>query len=169
MPPYAFSHTRNRNVGELNPEARAKDPGPSYDDMVTRLVFRAEHRAGYTPGKIGWLTWSRRVFRGEKGFLQQLQKAAAYWPPLEREIFELYYVNCLALADIALMAGCTSDAFQAHLRFLRHRLREALLREVLLESELPRIPRSSRWPRCRSGGDRESHFSHRRRPITVHV
>jgi DNA-directed RNA polymerase specialized sigma24 family protein len=103
-------------------------------DLISILAARAEQEAGYTPGKVGWLVWFGKILRGEATLLPKLRDAAQSWPPLEREIFEYYFVDRLTLADIALKVGCTAKAFHAHLRFIQRRLREALVKEVLSES-----------------------------------
>jgi hypothetical protein len=103
-------------------------------DVVQRLALRAERRAGFAQKKMGWLSWFGQVVRGEAALLQKLRDTAKLWPPLEREIFESYFVERLSLADIAVIAGCTAKAFHAHLLFIQCRLRETLIREVLFES-----------------------------------
>ena len=121
-------------------------------DVISLLAARAEQEAGYTPGKVGWLAWFGRIFRGEPELLQKFRYFAEDWPPLEREIFELYFVDHLALADIALIVGCTARAFYAQLRFIQHRLREALVQEVLTESKLLVVDSWTLRLKCRRCG-----------------
>jgi hypothetical protein len=124
----------------------------SGQDVVAHLASLAERGAGYEPRKIGWLTWFGHVLRGDKELFQKLRHEAEYWPPLEREIFEYYYVDHLALDQIVVIVGCTAKAFHAHLLFIQRRLREMLVREVL--AELKETP-NQRWVgrlRCRKCG-----------------
>ena len=121
-------------------------------DVISLLAARAEQEAGYTPGKVGWLAWFGRIFRGEPELLQKFRYFAEDWPPLEREIFELYFVDHLALADIALIVGCTARAFYAQLRFIQRRLREALVHEVLSESKVLVVDSWTLRLKCRSCG-----------------
>ncbi len=110
-------------------------PGASgLHDLISEVASQAEMRLGYRPGKMGWLAWFSQVLRGEKRLLQNLCAHAKRWPPLEREIFELYYVKGMALADIALLTGCTPKAFHTHLVFIQRRLRMEMIRQVLAES-----------------------------------
>ncbi len=103
-------------------------------DVISLVVARAEREAGYTPAQIGWLPWFGRILRGQSELLQTIRQSAEFWPPLEREIFEFYYVDRLALADIALLVGCTAKVFHTRLLFIQRRLRKELIREVLSES-----------------------------------
>ncbi len=119
-------------------------------DVISLLTARAEKEAGYTPGKMGWLAWFARIFRGESEQLQKFRHLAEAWPPLEREIFEMYFVDRLALADIALVVGCTSRVFQAHLCFIQRRLREALVQEVLTESKALLLDNWTLRVKCRA-------------------
>ena len=104
------------------------------EDIINHVAARAERRAGYKVRKMGWLSWFGKVLNGQESLLQRLRHAARLWPPLEREIFEFYFVDRLALADIALIAGCTPPSFHANLLFIQRRLREALVKEALSES-----------------------------------
>ena len=121
-------------------------------DVISLLAGRAEQEAGYAPGKVGWLAWFGGIFRGEPELLQKFRHVAEDWPPLEREIFELYFVDRLALADIALIVGCTARAFYAQLRFIQRRLREALVHEVLSESKVLVVDSWTLRLKCRSCG-----------------
>ncbi len=109
------------------------------DDIVTHVAACAERGAGYRVRKMGWLSWFGVVLKGQACLLQRLRHAAKFWPPLEREIFELYFVDHLALTDIVLIAGCTPGSFHAHLFFILRRLREELIKEALAEAAHKRI------------------------------
>jgi DNA-directed RNA polymerase specialized sigma24 family protein len=121
-------------------------------DLVSLLAGLAEQEAGYKPGKVGWLAWFGTIFSDEPDLLQKFRHVAEDWPPLEREMFEFYFVDHLALADIALLVGCTSQAFYAHLRFIQRRLREALVQEVLSESKVLAVDSWTLRLKCRSCG-----------------
>jgi hypothetical protein len=105
-------------------------------DFVTLLASRAEREAGFAPKKMGWLPWFGRILREDSVVFGRARKDAQEWPPLEREVFEYYFVDQLTLADIARISGCTSQALNAGLLFIQRRLREALVREVLSESKV---------------------------------
>ncbi len=64
----------------------------------------------------------------------------------------MYFVDRLALADIASIVGCTSRAFQAHLYFIQRRLREALVQEVLSESKALAVDGWTLRLKCRGCG-----------------
>ncbi len=121
-------------------------------DVISLLAARAEQEAGYTPGKIGWLAWFGRIFSADSELLHKFRHVAEAWPPLEREIFEFYFVDHLALADIALIVGCTTKTFYAHLRFIQRRLREALVQEVLTESKALVLDNWTLRLKCRDCG-----------------
>ncbi len=121
-------------------------------DAISLLTTRAELEAGYTPGKVGWLDWFGKILRCEAALLQKFRRFAEAWPPLEREIFEMYFVDQLSLADIALIVGCTAPAFHAHLRFIQRRIREALVLEVLTESKLLVVDNWTLRLKCRPCG-----------------
>jgi DNA-directed RNA polymerase specialized sigma24 family protein len=114
---------------------RVRKSHPLERDVINVVAARAEQEAGYTPRKVGWLAWFGMIVRKDSDLLKRLREIAKTWPPFEREIFEFYFVDRLPLADIALLSGCTARAFHAHLCFIQHRLREALIQEVLTESK----------------------------------
>jgi DNA-directed RNA polymerase specialized sigma24 family protein len=81
------------------------------------------------------MDWFRSVLRSERKILQQLQGAARDWPPVEREIFEFYFVDGLALTDVARITGCAANAFRAHLEWLQGQLRKEIVKQVVSESK----------------------------------
>ena len=103
--------------------------------LINRIAASAEAKIACGPEKLGWLAWFGRVLRGQKGLLYHFREIAQLWPPLERAIFELLYIDGVALSDIALMTGCTAKAFHARLQRVQLRLRQEMIRLVLLESK----------------------------------
>ncbi len=119
-------------------------------DVISLLAARAEREAGYSPRKVGWMPWFGKILRSESALLQKLRNSVKAWPPLEREIFELYFIDQMELADIALMVGCTARTFHSHLCFIQRRLREALVHEVLTESKFLVVDNWTLRLKCRS-------------------
>ncbi len=117
------------------PGFRDKSIPPSFDDRVVhKVACAAEKKMGNGPEKAGWLTWLGGILREEKGLLRHLRDVARSWPPLKRQIFEFYYVDGMALMDIARISGCTAKTFNAHLSFIQFQVRREMIREALSEA-----------------------------------
>jgi hypothetical protein len=101
--------------------------------IIEYLASQAEQRAGYRPNEIGWLSWFDGVVRGESLLLQKLRHAATSWHPLEKAIFDFYFVDRLTLADIGLRVRCDEGVFHTHLLSIQRRIRGAVVFEVMCE------------------------------------
>ncbi|HEY0257253.1 MAG TPA: hypothetical protein VGC39_07415 [Candidatus Methylacidiphilales bacterium] len=118
------------------PEDGEKSARSSFDyDVVHKVACEAEKKLGNGPEKAGWLTWLGGILREEKALLRHLRDVARSWPPLKRQIFEFYYVDGMALLDIARISGCTARTFEAHLAFIQFQVRREMIREALSESK----------------------------------
>jgi DNA-directed RNA polymerase specialized sigma24 family protein len=113
-----------RQIGhDKNANERSLDP-----DLVEKMACRAEEAVGHQPEKLGWLAWFKRIIHQEKGLLRQFQKVATQWPPVERELFELYFVRGMELDPIAV-------TFHEPLVSMQRRLREEVIKQALYESK----------------------------------
>jgi hypothetical protein len=111
-----------------NPNAIAKIAEPNEWEMLQEVSCRAEREIGFQPEKIGWLAWFKNIVSQEKGLLQQFQKVALGWPPLERDLFELYFIGNMELEPIA-------ATLHEPLISIQRRLREEMIRQALYESK----------------------------------
>jgi DNA-directed RNA polymerase specialized sigma24 family protein len=115
-------------AGYPKQDANAKAIEPNEQEILEEVSSRAEREIGFTPEKIGWLAWFKNLVSQEKGLLQRFQKVALGWPPIERDLFELYFIGDMELETIAL-------TLHEPLISIQRRLREEIIRQALYESK----------------------------------
>jgi hypothetical protein len=126
------------------PDAIAIINETNEQEILQEVSCRAETESGFKTGKIGWLAWFKNLVNEKIGLLQQFRKVAVGWPPIERDLFELYFVGDMELEPVAV-------TLHEPLVSIQRRLREEIIRQALYESKTsaPRIAKreSSRTPR----------------------
>jgi DNA-directed RNA polymerase specialized sigma24 family protein len=64
--------------------------------------------------------------------LEEFQKTASQWPKLEREAFELYFVEGYESEEIGMVLGLSAKEASELLTVIRRRLRETLLAQAAI-------------------------------------
>lgn len=64
--------------------------------------------------------------------LAEMRRAASRWPRIEREVFELSYVEGFEPYEIAMVLGVSEDRVQEALRSIQQRLRQEVLEQAAL-------------------------------------
>jgi RNA polymerase sigma factor (sigma-70 family) len=64
--------------------------------------------------------------------LAGLRRAASTWPPVEREVFELYYVEGFEVDEVAMIVGATAKRVREIIATIQQRLRAAALEQALV-------------------------------------